>query len=193
MQRREFIRTTAAGALLPIAVSKAISRLPDEKNPKVKEIRDRIRPVTAEERLLRQENARKLMTERGIDALILEGGTRMNYFSGVNWGRSERLFAMILPKKGEAQFIAPKFEEARAREQVGSATLLTCEEDESPYALIKNILSGAGATTGTLAIEETPRHFVTENISGAISGATLPSLTPFPPASLSAQSHHHIP
>src|SRR5689334_2410412 len=116
MQRREFIRTTAAGTLLPVAVSRALSRLPDEKDPKVKEIRDRIKPVTPEERLQRQENARKLMAEQGLDALLLEGGTSMSYFAGVNWGRSERLFAMVLPRKGEAQFVAPKFEEARARE-----------------------------------------------------------------------------
>ena len=192
MQRREFIRTTAVGTLLPVAVSQAFSRLPDEKNPKVKELRDRIKPVTEGERLQRQENARKLMAGQGIDALILEGGTSMSYFSGVSWGRSERLFAMVLPKKGEAQFVAPKFEEARAREQVGTATLLTWEEDESPYALIKDILAGAGATTGTLGIEETTRHFVTENISRAMSGATLASGTPVTAGCRSVKSEHEI-
>ena len=192
MQRREFIRTTAAGSLLPVALSQAFSRLPDEKNPKVKELRDRIKPVTEGERLQRQENARKLMAGQGIDALILEGGTSMSYFSGVSWGRSERLFAMVLPKKGEAQFVAPKFEEARAREQVGTATLLTWEEDESPYALIKDILAGAGATTGTLGIEETTRHFVTENISRAMSGATLASGTPVTAGCRSVKSEHEI-
>jgi Xaa-Pro dipeptidase len=192
MQRREFIKTTAAGALLPIAVSKAMSQPTDQKNPKVKEIRDRIKPVTPGERLIRQENARKLMAEQGIDALILEGGTSMNYFSGVSWGRSERLFAMVLPVKGEARFVAPKFEEARAREQVGSATLLTWEEDESPYALIKDILTGAGASTGKLGIEETTRYFVTENIGKTISGATLLSGTPVTAGCRSVKSEHEI-
>jgi Xaa-Pro aminopeptidase len=192
MQRREFIKATAAGTLLPIAVSRALAHPPDEKNPKVKSIRDRIKPVTGEERLLRQENARKLMAVEGLDALVLEGGTSMNYFSGVNWGRSERLFVMILPRKGEPKFVAPKFEEARAREQVGAATLLTWEEDESPYALIKDILAGAGASSGKLGIEETTRSFITENIAKTLPGATLLSGTPVTAGCRSVKSEHEI-
>lgn len=192
MQRRDFIKATAGGTLLPIALSRAISRPRDEKNPKINRIRDRIKPISGEERLLRRENARKLMAEGGIDALILEGGTTMNYFTGVNWGRSERLFAMILPKNGEPQYVAPKFEESRAREQVGAATLLTWEEDESPYPLVKEILAGAGAATGTLGIEETTRHFVTENISKTLANAILVSGTPVTAGCRSVKSAHEI-
>ena len=120
MQRRDFIKTTAAGALLPLAISGAAAQKPPQdqmaQNAKIKELRDRVKPVTSGERLQRQENARRLMTAQGIDALILEGGVSLNYFTGINWGRSERPFAMILPKNGDTQFIAPKFEESRARE-----------------------------------------------------------------------------
>jgi Xaa-Pro dipeptidase len=70
--------------------------------------------------------------------------------------------------------------------------LLTWEEDESPYALIKDILAGAGAMTGTLGIEETTRHFVTENISRAMSGATLASGTPVTAGCRSVKSEHEI-
>src|SRR5437763_3768791 len=126
MHRRNFLKTTAAGALAPLAVStfaqlQSTSRIPQET---VDSIKSRIKPITKEERQQRIEMARRLMEEYNFDALFFEGGTSLNYFTGVNWGRSERLFAMILPRIGDPQYISPKFEEGRAQEQVGTARLL---------------------------------------------------------------------
>ena len=118
------------------------------------------------------------MTELGIDALLCEGGTTLGYYTGVSWGRSERLFAMVLPRTGEAVYVSPAFEESRAREQVGSARLLTWQEDESPYALIRTILADAGTRTATVAVEETTRSFVSERLRSEIPGITLVSGTP---------------
>jgi Xaa-Pro dipeptidase len=139
MYRREFIRTAAAGAagvstLLPLAAAGQDNK---DQKPEVKAIRDRIKPITKEERRQRVDRARQLMEEKNVDALFLEGGTTLNYFTGISWGRSERLFAMILPKKGDPFFIAPKFEAGRALEQDGDASLYVWEEDESPYAIIE--------------------------------------------------------
>lgn len=142
MHRRNFLKTSAAASLTPLFASAALSQgqpaqvktFPPEK---ITVIRDRIKPITKEEHIARQQQARKLMSELGIDALFFEGGTSLSYFTGIGWGRSERLFAMILPKNGEPQYVVPKFEEARAAEQVGSARLLTWEEDESPYAMLR--------------------------------------------------------
>ena len=50
-------------------------------------------PITADERRGRVEKARRLMAEQKIDALLLTGGTSLVYFSGIQWGLSERLFA----------------------------------------------------------------------------------------------------
>ena len=166
MRRRNFLRKTATGALASFAAaslppSHLIARSAQEKNPRVKEIRDRIKPITPEEREGRQGRARELMTLHGMDAVFFEGSISLNYFTGLSWGRSERLFGMILPKKGTPSYIAPKFEQSRALEQVGEARLLTWEEDESPYDLIKQILKENGILAGTLGIEETTRYFVT--------------------------------
>lgn len=127
-----------------------------------------------------------------IDALIFEGGTSLNYFTGINWGRSERLFAMILPKNGEPQYVAPKFEEARAREQVGNAKLFTWEEDESPYRFVQQILKENNALTGTIGIEETTRYLVTENVGKTMSSAKLVSGTPVTAGCRSVKSAHEI-
>src|SRR5207247_752945 len=103
---------------------------------------------------------RRLMFENKMDALLMEGGTSLNYFTGASWGRSERLFALLLPQKGEPFFIAPKFEESRAREQTGNARLYTWEENESPYELIKKMLNENNLLNSTIGIEETTRYFV---------------------------------
>ena len=58
-------------------------------------MRDRAKPITAEERRGRLEKARRLMTENKIDAIVLTGGTSLNYFTGIRWGTSERLFAIL--------------------------------------------------------------------------------------------------
>ena len=143
MNRRNLIKTsgtTAALAGLAPTVASAQSSSPQISPITIKAIKARIRPITKEERLQRCEQARKLMFENNIDAMFMEGGTTLNYFTGVSWGTSERLFGMLLPQKGEPLFIAPKFEEGWANEQTGSAKLFTWEENENPFELIKKIL-----------------------------------------------------
>lgn len=149
-------------------------------------------PITEKERRERQEKARRIMGESGIDALIFEGGASLNYFTGVSWGRSERLFALILPRNGELHFVAPKFEESRAREQVAGARLITWEEDENPYDLVKMILKDNKLLSGTIGVEETVRYFVTENIGRTASSITLMSGTPVTAGCRSVKSTHEI-
>ena len=55
-------------------------------------MRGTAKPITRDERKGRVEKARRLMAEQKIDALMLTGGTSLVYFSGIQWGLSERLF-----------------------------------------------------------------------------------------------------
>lgn len=192
MQRRQFIKTAAAGAATPLLLTSALGQEKSPANPKIAEIRARIKPITTGERQSRIAKAQRLMAEQNIDALLFGSGIGLKYFTGISWGRSERLFAMILPKNGEPQFIAPKFEESRAREQVGSATLLTWQEYENPYKLVRQVLSDIGALTGTFAIEETTRAFVTENIGKEIPTLKLVSGTPVTAECRAVKSDHEI-
>jgi Xaa-Pro dipeptidase len=41
------------------------------------------------------------MAQNQIDAMYLEGGSSLFYFTGVRWGLSERPFIAIIPAKGE--------------------------------------------------------------------------------------------
>jgi len=60
---------------------------------------------------VRVERARRLMTDEKIDALILSGGTSLVYFTNIRWGGGERLFASVIPVKGQPFFVCPAFEE----------------------------------------------------------------------------------
>lgn len=195
MHRRHFLTSTAAaGALAPLAASAFAQQQNPGHIPKetVDSIKSRIKPISKDEHEQRIENARRLMAEQNIDALFIEGGTTLNYFTGVNWGRSERLFAMILPRNGEPQYIAPKFEEGRAQEQVGNARLLTWEEHESPYALAHQVLTDSNALAGTLGVEETTRYFVTEGVGEAIPSVKLVNGTTVTAGCRSVKSVHEI-
>jgi Xaa-Pro dipeptidase len=192
MRRRDFLKTTATGALAPLAVSPGLGQSTNPKNPKADEIRSRIKPITDEERKQRIENARKIMTDQNIDAMFFEGGASLNYFTGVNWGRSERLFAMVLPRNGNPVFIAPLFEESRAREQIGKTMLYAWQEHDPPYAALKVILKDNNMLTGVLGIEETTRYFVTENIGLACPGVELINGTVVTAGCRSIKTAHEI-
>src|SRR5437764_15404018 len=84
--------------------------------------------------------------EQKIDAIYIESGTSMYYFTGMRWGQSERMFALVIPQRGELAWVCPKFEEERAREliKIGTGDIRTWEEDESPYRRVAQIIRDRG-------------------------------------------------
>jgi Xaa-Pro dipeptidase len=147
-------------------------------------MKDQATPISVEERRGRIDKARRLMTEHGIDALMLTGGTSMVYFTGMQWGNSERLTAVVLPAKGNAFIVTPKFEEERTLEQartgpLGAATVvMTWEEDESPSQLVAKGLRDAGITSGSLGVEETVRFVFSNMVATAAPAIRITSGTP---------------
>lgn len=152
-------------------------------------------PITREERQERQERARKLMSENALDAIVLMGGSRaqgnendegtsLRYFTGISWWGGERLFALVLPAKGDAFCVCPAFEEARAHEQISSASddlradVRTWQEDENPYQRVAEGLKELGIAGGRLGIEETVRFVFSDGIAKAAPQITLASATP---------------
>jgi Xaa-Pro dipeptidase len=119
-------------------------------------------PISSAEREARIEKARRLMVENHIDAMVLEGGSSLFYFTGVRWGNSERPFVAVIPAKGELAWVSPGFEEARARELIefGGRDIRLWQEDESPYRLVAQILRDRGVATGRVGVEERLRFFI---------------------------------
>ncbi len=136
-------------------------------------------PISNDERQARLERARRLMAENHVDAIYLEGGSSLFYFTGVRWGLSERPFLAVIPAKGELAWVCPAFEEARARELIKFGhDLRTWQEDESPYRAIAQILRDRGVTTGRIGIEERVRFFVVNGVMNEAPALNYVEATP---------------
>jgi Xaa-Pro dipeptidase len=171
LNRRTFVKLSALSSVALAADAKGAIALQDSLvNPTASQAR----PITREEYLQRQENARRYMHGAGIDAILLTGGTSMQYFTGAQWGLSERLFALVLPAKGEVAWVAPAFEKGRALEQIKFGNdVRTWQEDESPYQLVASILKDRGVASGKLGIEETVRFVFSDGVSKAAPAVKL--------------------
>jgi Xaa-Pro dipeptidase len=145
----------------------------------LKPMTDGIVHISDAERLDRMEKARKLMVENRIDAIAMEGGSSLFYFTDVNWWNSERTFLWVLPARGEMVWICPKFEEDRAREQIRfGSDIRTWEEDESPYRAIADVLASLGLRSGRIGLEEQVRFFLYDGIRKAVPGIDCVSADP---------------
>ena len=147
VSRRHFLQTGSLAAGIGVALptlAQAAER--DASLPPaiatLRTLRKEAKPIAIDERAQRQDKARRLMRENNLSAILLAQGTSLAYFTGIQWQGGERLFAMVLPAKGEAFFVAPAFEEGRAREQIakspdgGKPDVRVWQEDESPYARV---------------------------------------------------------
>jgi Xaa-Pro dipeptidase len=121
-------------------------------------------PIAAAERLARIAKAQRLMKTAGLDALLVEAGSSLVYFTGVQWWRSERLTAAVIPVEGEPLIVTPAFEEPSIRESLATAAdVRVWNEHESPAALIADWLA-ARKLRGAVGIEETVRYFAVDTL-----------------------------
>jgi Xaa-Pro dipeptidase len=186
--RRDFLRASAgvAGAMLLGSSSTALYAEPEPQQQRelpepirrLRRMLDGVVPITLDERRARIEKARRLMREQRIDAIYLEPGSSMFYYTGMRWGTSERMFALVIPARGELAWVCPQFEEERARELIKIGNdIRTWEEDESPYQRVAEILRDRGVRTGTVGIEERVRFFLYDGIRHAAPAAKYVSAT----------------
>ena len=140
---------------------------------------DGIAPITVEERQARVAKARRLMADAHLDAIFLEAGSSLFYFTGVRWGRSERMTAAVLPARGEIAYVCPAFEEPRLREQlVVGDDVRVWQEHEDPCRLVAGILRDRGVAAGRVGIEETVRFFLFDGIRREAPHLALASADP---------------
>ncbi|KZX02192.1 X-Pro dipeptidase [Pseudoalteromonas luteoviolacea] len=126
-----------------------------------------VAPIAEEEFKARMERAQSFMREHNIDALYLNAGTNLKYFTGLSWSASERLVGAILPAQGQVRFIAPFFELGTINEyQIIKGEIHAWQEEESPYLLVGEVLKEMGiAQAATLAIDESTAFFTVDGIA----------------------------
>lgn len=122
-----------------------------------------VQPIAAEERVRRLEHAQVLMRAAGIDAILVEPGSSMIYFTGVDWYRSERLTAALIPAAGDVIVVTPSFEAPSVAETLAiAADIRDWDEDEDPLLLLGSALRELSAVT--LGVEESVRFFVLDGL-----------------------------
>ncbi len=164
----------AAAAAAPLVVH---ARVPDGGEPSVPELKnitaDAV-PIGPEERRARLGRAQALMKANGIGAILVEPGSSLLYFTGVRWGRSERLTAAVIPVEGDPMIVTPFFEEPSVRESLGvPAQVRVWQEHESPFEVIAGWLREKKLHNHRIGIEETVRHFAVAGLAQAIGDARL--------------------
>ena len=165
LNKREFLQLSGAfGVTAAMTGSVASANEPDT----LRDITGDAVAISVAERRGRVAKAQRLMRESGIDALLLEAGSALVYFTGVRWWRSERFTGAVIPAEGDLAFVTPYFEEPSVRESMTFGDdVRTWHEHESPFALAAGILKDRGIRNGKLAIEETVRHFIVDGMQQA--------------------------
>jgi Xaa-Pro dipeptidase len=165
--KRDFLKAGgAAFASLPLvgmALASSGGGINTAGDSVLKPITTTVKPISTAERLARISKAQALMEKFDIAAMILEPGAAMDYFCGIQWWRSERLTAVVIPREGEIAVLCPFFEEPSIRESmtVGS-DVRVWQEHESPFKRIQQILQDRKLSSGKLAFEHSVRYFVLE-------------------------------
>jgi Xaa-Pro dipeptidase len=204
VSRRRFLQAATVTAGTTLAALTPQLRAEESSAPlppsitRLKSMKDLAHPITVDERAARQEKARQLMAANHLDAILLADGTALDYFAGVHWWGSERLFALVLPAKGRALCICPGFEEGRAREQLANspegknADVRTWQEDQNPYELLAQGFADLNISTGTLGMEETVRYFFSDAIAKAAPRLKIVGATPVTSGCRMLKSEHEL-
>lgn len=128
-----------------------------------------IEPIADSEYRARLARARSLLADSGAEALYLNAGTNLRYFTGTVWSPSERLVGAILTADGELHYIAPAFERNTLKGFMVTEGELHCwEEHEDPYLLVARILAGEGRAPESLAVDESAPFFLVDGLCRAL-------------------------
>jgi Xaa-Pro dipeptidase len=202
--RRSFLKGTAMASALALArpldaqagakTEDGASALPAAFSA-LKPLGVRVHPITSDEFRGRLQNAQKLMAELTpkYDALFVAPGTSLYYFTGIRWGISERLLALVLPRTGDPIVIVPGFEEGRMRERLHlAAEVRAWQEDDSPTKIAAGALADRGIRTGRIGVEETAAFTFFDHLRGAAPGFECVSADPVTIACRGRKSAHEL-
>lgn len=124
----------------------------------LREPKSKPQPIEQSEYQVRQQKACNTMKSEGIDALYLNAGTNLYYFTGTKWPASERLVGAILFADGSLYYPVPHFEIGTFNEyKVLEGEILPWDEHESPVEKIAELFK---AETVLAIDDNTPFNLV---------------------------------
>lgn len=136
-------------------------------------------PISQAERLQRIAGAKALMQKSGIGAVVVESGSSLDYLTGVQWHRSERLTAAVIPAVGDPIIVTPFFERPSVAETLAiPAEIRTWNEDEDPLKLVADFLRERKVSGQPVGFEETDRYFIVDRLERQLAGLKATSANP---------------
>ncbi len=136
-------------------------------------------PIAPAERVTRLRGARDLMRRHGIGAVLIESGPSLDYYTGIQWWRSERLTGVIIPAEGDPIVVTPFFEQPSIKEMLAvPAEIRTWQEDEEPLKLVADFLHERNVASMPVGFEETNRFFLEDRLKQQLPGAKVVSANP---------------
>jgi len=134
----------------------------------LQDMTDGVESISQTEFKHRIDKAAGLMREHQINAIYLNAGTNLYYFTGTRWGASERMVGAILTCQGELHYIAPAFEiNTLAGYMIISGQVHGWHEHESPYQLFGKVLKDLGITEGNIGLDESTPFFIADGLAQA--------------------------
>jgi len=175
IQRRTFLAGSgAAAAAMTLPISRVMAQAAEALTPVALPP-----PISADERLQRLSRARRLMQQNGIGSVIVESGSSLDYLTGVEWHRSERLTAAVIPAEGDPIVVTPFFEMPSVKETLAiPAEVRTWNEDEDPLKLVADFLRERGVAAAPVGFEETDRYFIVDRLQQQLPGVKAVSANP---------------
>ena len=175
IQRRTFLAgSSALAAAMTLPLSRVMAEAADAMKPIALPP-----PISPAERLARLARARQLMQQSGIGSVIVESGSSLDYLTGVQWHRSERLTAAVIPAQGDPIIVTPFFERPSVAETLAiPAEIRTWNEDEEPLKLVADFLRERGVAAAPVGFEETDRYFIFDRLGQQLAGLKAVSANP---------------
>lgn len=180
--KRQFLKGSAllaAATLAPQLAPRVQAAASAAASKGLSDITGGVTAISVQEREARIERAQQLMRQHEIDAIVLEPGAAMLYFTGIKWWRSERLTCVVIPRKGEIAIVTPFFEEPSVRESMTFGNdVRTWHEHQNPFERVAQLLRDRGIATGRLGVEASVRWFVADGLRQALPKMQLVSADP---------------
>lgn len=109
----------------------------EEELSKLREPTDKPAPIQTKEFQNRIDKACAALKEEGLDALYINAGTNLYYFTNTQWNPSERLVGALLFADGNLKYVVPEFEIGTFNDFIGiKGEIIPWLEHESPVQKI---------------------------------------------------------
>ena len=123
--------------------------------------KDKPSPVSKEEFRQRIQKASQAMQAVNLDALYINVGTNLYYFTGTRWNPSERLVGAVLFATGELYYVVPEFEIGTLQDFIEvEGEIVPWQEHEAPTAKIVALLG----EKGNLAVDDSTSFSIVSSL-----------------------------